>query len=558
MNRRSWIKGAAKGAAGLAAAGWLAGTPLNTYAQQAGIGVWDPRRFGARGDGASKDTQALQQAIDACASAGGGVVSLSPGRYLTGTLVLKSHVELNLQAGAVLLGSRDMGDYTLPAEALTALKGVLVQHLIFALRQQDIAITGQGVIDGQCQIAPNGVPEPSPDNAWKEVEGAHWKLVHYISPMVELGECSRVRVEGVTLQNSAGWTLRPVACNSVLIRGVKVRNPFNIPNSDGIDPTGCQNVQIVDCDVETGDDAICVKTFNPYGPTPVSRNIEVWNCRINTTCNGFKVGVEGYGGFQNITFRDSEIICTADKINERAIGGVSVEMTDNGWIDGVSISNITMKNVRAPIFVRLQNSYKKKDAMMSGRLQNVKISNIRATGAIMASSITGIPGSPVRGITLENIQISTDEPGQMAWKGSVVPDTPNGYPESKMFGRLPSFGLYCRHAESIALNDVHFHSNVGDPRATLHFEDVNGLTLTDVDATGTANPQAFVELQNVQNASIERCVALEPAAVYAAISGSASQNIAFGENDLRKVRMPAQVRQDVPANAVQVKSRPSH
>ncbi|MFT4111477.1 glycoside hydrolase family 28 protein [Silvibacterium sp.] len=558
MSRRTWMKAAAKSASGFAAAGVLQGVPLAAFAQQASAGkVWDPRRFGAVGDGAAKDTQALQRAIDTCAATGGGVVSVSPGRYLTGTVILKSNVELNLQAGAVLLGSQDERDYALSPEARAAIKGRVEEHLIFAFQQQNIAITGQGTIDGQARPVPNGTPEPGPEWAWKEVEGAHWKLGHFFSPMVELAECKQVRLEGVTLQNAAGWTLRPIACDTVLIRGIKIRNSFNIPNSDGIDPTACQNVRIIDCDIVTGDDAICLKAFNPYGATPVSRNIEVSNCRITTTCNGFKVGIEGFGGFENIVFRDSQIISTAGQMNERAIGGITIAMADNGWIDGVTVSNISLSNVRGPILVRLQNSYKDKTVAMAGRLSNVKISNVRATGAEITSSITGLPGFPVKNVTLENVRIETSEQGQTVWASNQPGELPNGGPESKMFGRLPVFGLYCRHAEGITLNDVHFHSSVGDPRPALSFEDVNGLVLTDVDASGTTNAQQLVALKNVQHASIQHCVALEPVETYAVVSGTASQDVAFLGNDLRKSRTPVRVQPDVPANAVKVDSRGS-
>ena len=553
MNRRSMIKSAV----GLGA--MVVGvSPVHSLLAYAGqnsskTNIFDPRKFGAKGDGTSADTRAVQQAIDECSQSGGGTVSVSPGQYVIGTIVLKNNVNLFLQSGATLLANMNMNDYSMPEDARIASHNVVARHLIFAYRAENISITGTGTIDGQSHyhLSRNARSEPAPNDLWKEVVAWNWRLGTYISPMVEIAECKNVLVENVTLQNAAGWTLRPVGCDGVTIRGIKIRNPIYSPNADGIDPACSQNVLISNCDIFTGDDAICVKSFNPYGENKTSRNILVTNCKLSTCCNGFKVGVEGPGGFENITFKDSIIWSGDVPFNERVISGIAIEMADNGWINGVTVSNITMKNVRTPIFIRLQNSYRNKSAQMSGRLQNVNISGVQAIGAILSSSITGLQDFPVENVTLKNIHISTQEPGNIAWAKNTVPELPNNGPEARMFGRLPAFGFYCRHAKGIQFQDVHVHSETNDPRPLIACEDVSNLSAVQLGATGTSGTQGLIELKNVQDVSFQNCSVAENIGVYAAISGPQCRDVVFRNNDLHLAKVPFEIASDVPSKAVQ-------
>lgn len=553
MNRRSVIKGMV--GLGAIVAGVSPVHSLLAYADQnsSQTSVFDPRKFGAKGDGKSADTRAVQLAIDACSQSGGGTVSVSPGQYVIGTIVLKNNVNLFLQAGATLLANMNMNDYSMPEEARVASHNVLARHLIFAYQAENIAITGTGTIDGQSHyhLSRNTRPEPSSDDLWKEVVAWNWRLGTYISPMIEIAECKNVLVENVTLQNAAGWTLRPVGCDGVTVRGIKIRNPIYSPNADGIDPSCSQNVLISHCDIFTGDDAICVKSFNPYGENRASRNILITDCKLNTCCNGFKVGVEGPGGFENITFKDSTIWSGDVPFNERVISGIAIEMADNGWINGVNVSNIIMKNVRTPIFIRLQNSYRNKSVQMSGRLQNVNISDVQATGAILSSSVTGLQGFRVENITLKNIHISTQEPGNVAWTKNTIPELPNNGPEARMFGRLPAFGFYCRHVKGIQFQDVHVHSETNDPRPLLACEDVSGFSAIRLDATGAPGIKGLIDLKNVQNASFQNCSVTESVGVYASISGAQCRDILFRDNDLHLAKIPFEIASDVPSKAVQ-------
>lgn len=413
------------------AAGTAAGAGLSRN-------VIDPLAFGARNDGRTLNTEALQQAIDYAASAGGGTVWIPAGDFLTGGLVLHSGITLHLEAGAILRGSTRVEDYAYNAGP--SMEGdANGRHLIFARDAKGIAITGLGTIDGNGAAfwRKKGRPAPRPEDLWKDVVAWDYEpaMPHRPSPMIELAGCSNVRIEGVTLSNAPGWTLRPVACETVLIRGLRVRNPIYAPNSDGMDITACRNVFVSDCDIATGDDAICIKSENPYGEVLPTKNITITNCVVNTCCNGFKIGTATHGRVENIVFSNTVIYNeSASPLNERVIAGVALEVVDGGSMDGVLISNIQMENVRTPVFVRLG----RRIAAPGSFLRGIRIEQVRATGALQTSSITGLPDMPVEDIVISNSRFQTVEHGKADWARAEVHEQVEKYPEARMFGRLPA------------------------------------------------------------------------------------------------------------------------
>jgi polygalacturonase len=426
--------------------------------------------YGAKPDGRTLNTGAIQRTIDDVFRSGGGTVIVPQGIFLTGRIELKARVTLDLQSGSTLLGSTSINDYTFP--------GSNPRHLIFAHDADDVTLTGPGRIDGQGPSfwEPSGRAPSPPEEEWADVASHSLvaKKSGRPSPLLDFVSCQRLKINGVHIENAPGWTLRAVNSDNVEIRGVSIKNPTVGPNTDGIDITGCQNVLITDCVIDTGDDAICLKSENPFGPEPrLLKNIEVTRCTLTTCCNGFKLGTSSEGGFENIKFSNSVIRNGAVPFGDRVISGVALEVVDGGWIDGVEVTGIRMERTRTAIFIRLENRKHAHDNSQHG-IRNVNVENVQATEALLASSITGLPGMNVQDVTLSHIQVQNVLPVRPESISRSVPEKESAYPEARMFGMLPATGLYVRHVRNLRLNDLVFTATAGESRPAVIFDDVDG------------------------------------------------------------------------------------
>jgi polygalacturonase len=344
-------------ALGLVMTGGMVGcrslTPNTTDSAGAGQRKsFNVKSHGATGDGTTLDTQAINRAVDLCSSSGGGMVYVPPGTYRCGTIVLKSNVTFFLEANAIILGSSRPEDFTLmpgPPQ-----QGDMNQrHLIFARDASNVTLAGTGTIDGNGPAfwTPRARPATDP---WDDVATRYYLASPgRPSPLLEFYNCTNLRVRDIHIQNASGWTLRPIRCNNVFIEGISIKNPVYGINTDGIDITCCKKVFVSNCLIETGDDTICLKSESPYGGEPaLTENITITNCVLSSCCNGLKIGTNTFAGFQNIVFSNSVLYNDDVPASQRMIGGISLEMVDGGYIQGVMISNIMMHRVRAPIFIR--------------------------------------------------------------------------------------------------------------------------------------------------------------------------------------------------------------
>ena len=357
----------------------------------------DPRAYGARGDGVSNDTAAIQAAIDGCERQGGGTVRLIAGTYLSAPIVLKSNITLQLEKGATLLGSADHGDY--PAMTMFHLPDL--QPLVSAANATNVAITGEGVIDG------NG------ESWWKEAREIkdHGILGtgHPRPDLIIFDHCKHVRVEGVTIQNSPMWQLVPYYSYDVVIRNIKVLAPSNSPNTDAIDPFSSSNVVIDHVFADVGDDNIAIKSgpINSPGPDDPSRDITITDCTF-LHGHGLSIGSEIAGGARNIR---------AERIHfEGTDNGIRVKANrDRGNDVGhLFFRNIEMKNVKNALII---SEYYPKVlppdteaaqpiTRLTPHFHDITIENLTATGSTSAGAIVGLPESPVLGVVLRNVKIN--------------------------------------------------------------------------------------------------------------------------------------------------------
>ncbi len=489
------------------------------------------RAHGATGDGTTLDAAALQKAIDACAAAGGGEVLFPKGAYLTGSLELKSGVHLVLTPDAVLLGSRDLKDY--PS-----------RKLIYASDAADISITGGGTIDGQGDAFWEKKDEPYRGSSYGGTAAFNYRTLPRPS-FLYFRRCRDVTLQDVTLKNSPSWTVHLLRCQDAVVEDVTIRNPLHGPNTDGIDINSSVNVMVRGCDIITGDDGVVLKSTEPGHGHP-SRNITVENCRIWSACNCLKLGTETHDRFENILFRNCHLYSDSDNHLERPLAGVAIESVDGAHLSGITVSDITMNKVRAPIFVRLGhrggNSERTRqvEPRVPGRIDKVVIRNVTAEHSMFTSSITGIPGHCVTDITLENVQLEYESGGREDWAMGDVPDQQviRRYPEAQMFGRLPAYGLYCRHVEGIRLNNVRVSCLTPDPRPMLVCDDVQDLIVHESNAASAASSLPVMWLINTRDALVRDCTAPPGTDIFVAAEGVAEalDTIRLEGNDTRQAK----------------------
>lgn len=495
------------------------------------------KAFGAIGNGVVKDTQALQKAIDTAEKAGGGTVFFPPGTYLSGTLFLKSNVTLHLAAGATLLGSTDLKDYPIRRPGLRSYTETYAIHsLLYGENLHHIAIEGRGTIDG------NGGAK-----AFETIRANHRNLERpYIIRFVT---CRNVRIEGITLQNSAMWVQQYLGCDTVVIRDIDVFSHVN-RNNDMIDIDSCRNVCVTGCTGDTSDDAIVMKSTT----NRICENVTISNCMVSSHSNGIKCGTETNGGFRNITVTNCVVRISKEKAHRsgRDIGysAVALEIMDGGILDGVTVSNIVVEGTTSPIFMRLGNRARKfKENMPTpgiGTFRNVVISNLVATGAgSIGCPIAGLPGHPLENVTLSNIKITCAGGGTLEDANRQIPELPDHYPECIMFGTLPSYGFYVRHVDGLTLENIDIRCREPDRRSVLSCNDVRNLSVNRLSGTCVPGSAPMIVLNDVKGALLRGCVAPENTNIFLRLQGK-TDRVRVLANDLSWAAKPFVLAEGVP------------
>jgi hypothetical protein len=479
--------------------------PYLLSAQQKVFNIVD---FGAVGDGITLNTVAIQKAIDA-ASLAKGRVSIPKGRFVSGTIELKSNINLHLAEGAVLLGSDKRADYG-DAMPLAFIK---------TENQKNITITGKGTIDGQARQLMADIFKRLKEGTLTDPEWKTKRPTEKNRPyLVYFNNCEGITVRQIQLKDGATWVHHCKNSKNIVMDSVCVES-VAYWNNDGLDFTDCQDVVVSNCNINSADDAICLKSEDR---NRLCENYKISNCTLRSSANAFKLGTSSHGGFKNIVVNNLIVYDTYRS-------AIALEAVDGGILENVRITNITAKNTGNAIFIKL--GHRNKDSVYS-KLSNIYIANVKVEvpsskpdkgyemegplmkyppnvkpekGKIISvspynhtskdslaiiyehnvfpSSVTGLPGHPVKNVTLENIEI-TYEGGGNAEKAflpvdslHIITEAEKSYPEFSMFGELPAWGFYVRHVEGLTIKNFTLKLKKPDYRVAAIFDDVKTLNL---------------------------------------------------------------------------------
>jgi hypothetical protein len=518
----------------------------------------DVRDFGAKGDGSTKDTKAIQAAIDKAAAAG-GTVTIPPGRYVSGTIHLRSNLTLRIEGGATLVFSPDDEDFD-PFEPLPYHMAAqpkkqepqvsFVAHTLLERRRlsappawddtettyfhyallsgdgvHDVNIEGPGAIDGN--RSHRGGPKPI------GIKNSDW-----------------ISVRGITIRNAPNYNISFAGTNHIEVEGVKLINGY----ADGVDTDGCRYVRITNSYIDVWDDAVCPKASMALGKRRATEHVVVANCVLRTSCNNFKFGTESAGDLKDVSV--SNCVMLRRPSGRKALGGIALESVDGANIDGVVISNISMEDVMSPIFIRLGSRGRGMDKPGPGSIQNISIQNVVARGASLASSITGVEDGRVRNVIVDGLNVTGT--GGIPARALSVPEAPTKYPDPDMFGELPSLALYARHVDGLTLRNIKVQAAEPDGRPAMVLDDLTRLEISGFDSTNLPPHQPMLVFQNVNGAFLYGNRLSSPAEIFLSVSGAKSGDITLEANDLRRAQKAYQLSSEAPSGAVLLQPGASH
>jgi polygalacturonase len=479
----------------------------------------DVRSYGAVGDGKTHDTAAINKAIEAVSAAGGGTVHFPAGTYLSGSIRLKSNITLDLDTGALIEASTDPASYDPPEpNQWTKFQDFGHSHwhnsLIWGEGLDNIAITGGGLINGK------GLTREESQQGGNKA--------------IALKLCRNVTLRDFAILNGGHFGILATGVNNLTIDNLRIDT-----NRDGIDIDACANVRISNCSVNSpNDDAIVLKSSFALGVARPTEHVTITNSLVSGYDIGslldgtykrtvtsapdrdgptgrIKFGTESNGGFRNITI--SNIVFDRSR-------GLAFETVDGGPIEDIAVSNITMREVsNAPIFIRLGSRMRAPEGTPVGTVRRVTISNVVVSSADprYASIISGIPGHEIEGVKLSDIRIQyrggltlddvARQPANLVntfffrAQGGIPPrkpyDTPERekeYPEPSMFGLIPAYGFFIRHARGVELHNVTVSFLQDDRRPAFVLHDVKAVEFQHVKSRKLEGVPTFV-LMNVED-----------------------------------------------------------
>ncbi len=533
MRRRHWLLG------GLAFWGATTEvTPQTAFGRDeaASANIFDVRQLGAVADGKTLNTSVFAKAFAMCASAGGGVVHVPTGEYLTGPIRLSSHTVLELAPGAVIKGSPHLSDYaTQPGSSELERAG-----LVTAQEAENVAIRGRGVIDG------NSMAFHTPKvRAYRDWDSRYTRQKEqFMGPdfgaeagpfdhgerpgnLVRFIDCKKVLLEGVTVQNSPTWTIHVNRCDDVWITGLSVNSDASnrrIPNDDGMDFTSSTNIRISDCQIRTGDD--CIVSFG-------SRNMVVSNCTLASRSAGIRVGYDA-GEARNCLFQNITIDANC---------GVKVNVRGSGSVEDILFSNLAIRSGFVngkwwgrgePIHI---SNVRLKEGVALNRLRRVRFENILAQGN-SGILLYGSPDGILEEISLENVRLHIGNSKLQAAYGGNFDLRGVADPAQAVFEHdIPA--VYFRHVRGLRLQQ--FRASWDDEMPGCFTHAVEGEEFQDVTIAGFEGRQAqtgqgtAMALRNGSGLTVRDCTAAAGTGTFLSLDRVADQRL-FVNNDLSRAR----------------------
>jgi polygalacturonase len=479
--------------------------------------VFSIAEFGAVPDGTTLCTKAIQRAVDECAKSGGGKVAVPPGRFLTGAIFLRSHIEFEVMAGATLLGSTNMDDYPVIAGSWEGIDRQIHASMFTGMDLENVAIVGRGTIDGQGQgwwdahiqtkalRQKLGITEREPENP-------AGSLLRWPRPrMINFYRCKNVLLRGITIVNSPSWNVHPLLCENVWIEGLTIINPEKSPNTDGIDPESCRNVRICNCYIATGDDCIIMKSGYRYGAGGVPcEDIVVTNCVFGYGVSAVGIGSETAGGVRNVAISN----CVVDG-GHRGIN-IKTSRGRGNVIENVTVSNLIMRNLTGTALLITALAYPGEQHPpefyvherqahpvneLTPTVRNLYMSDIVMEGVARAAGLSGLPEQFLEDVKVRNVEVHSAERGFFAeWvRGLTVENV-------VVNAKGPGFDL----------------------------KNIQDLELHHVTSKKPQAQQPVIQLTGVEDAIIQFCTAARDTGTFVQLSGTENRGIALDMNKLGK------------------------
>ena len=469
--------------------------------------------FGAVGDGQTMCTQAIQAAIDSCASAGGGYVVIPSGRFLTGTILLKNHVYLKLSPNSVLLGSKNLNDYH-------------PLSLIYAKDAHDFGVIGQGMINGQG------------DSFWR---GKH-RPFHRPGATISFNNCRYIRIRDINIRNSAAFNIAIKRCDHVNISGISIVNEMQSPNTDGIDPISSSNVFISNCYIETGDDAICLKSEDK---DKVCENIVVTNSILISDATAVKCGTASKGAIRNANF--SNIIMRNTK------KGIGFYMKDGGSFEDIQFSNISIETI-IPDSINPNhstNSYaifmdieKRNEMSNLGTIRNIMFSNINIKTFDGNCLLSGMPEQKIRDITFNNVRMRVINRSDFSSRHKPRGTRTLRNIARNDFSNISSHFTFA-YIDGLNINNLVIQDETKNQRferQAIWANEVDNININGFHQQQAIDNQKLpvFKFVNCRNVFIRGCTPISPKTPFVDLVGGLTSNITLLGNNLNKVKVPAQ------------------